>query len=104
MVGATDQAPPDTLAVSDCTGKPEVLEPKNTVTVIVGESPCAVPADPENAGLSSCVVLPLLGVFNVTTGGAVSTLHDACAGVRSLLPDRLIARTSTACGRSTSAA
>lgn len=102
-VGATDQLPPETVAVSVCTGKPEVLEPDNTLTVIVAESPGAVPAAPENAGLWLFVVLPLTGLLNVIAGATVATVHDASAGVGSSLPEGLIARTSKACGPSTSA-
>ena len=101
--GATDQRPPETVAVSVCTGEPEVLVPANTLTVIIDESPGAVPAAPENAGLLLFVVLPLTGLVNVTAGATVSTVHDAWAGVGSSLPDGLTARTSKACGPSTSA-
>ena len=102
-VGATDQLPPETVAVSVRTGEPEVLEPENTLTVILDESPGAVPAAPENAGLWLFVVLPLTGRLNVTAGGTVSTVHDLWAGVGSSLPEGLIARTSKACAPSTSA-
>jgi hypothetical protein len=33
-----------------CTGKSEMADPENTLTVIVDESPGAVPARPDNAG------------------------------------------------------
>ena len=68
-VGATDQLAPETAAVSVCTSEPVMLEPENTFTVIVAKSPGAVPAAPENVGLSLPVVPPFGGLVNVTAGG-----------------------------------
>jgi hypothetical protein len=68
-----------------------------------GVAPGAVPAALENAGLLFFVVLPLTGLLNVTAGGTASTVQNAWAGVGSCLPEGLIARTSKACGPSTSA-
>ncbi len=69
--------------MSVCTGRPEAFEPANTWTVIVGESPGTVPANPEKVGLPVLVVLPLAGFFTVTAGRARSTVHDARAGAGS---------------------
>ena len=49
--------------------------------MIFDESPGAVPAAPENAGLFSCVVLPLIGFLTVTAGVTRGTVHDIRAGV-----------------------
>jgi hypothetical protein len=100
-VGATDQLPPEAVVVSSCIGKPEVLEPKNTSTVIADESRGAVLAVPENVGLLSFVVLPFSGLPNVTAGETVFTVHDARAGLGSSLPEGLIARTAKVCAPST---
>lgn len=86
------------------TGSPEALVPENTVTMMVDESPGAVPAAPKNAGLLSFVVLPLSGLLNVTVGAAVSTDQDARAGDGSSLPEGPMARTSKTCRPSTSLA
>src|SRR5437763_645606 len=100
---AAAQRLPEAFAVSACFGEPKVPEPEKSLMVIVDESPGAVPATPENAGLLVFSLLPLAGVLSVTAGGAESTIHDACAGVGSVRPDGLIARTSNACRPSTSA-
>ena len=55
--------------MSVCTGEPEVLDPEKILTMIVEESPAAVPAAPENAGLLLLSVLPFAGLVNVTLGG-----------------------------------
>jgi hypothetical protein len=101
--GATDQPAPDAVVVSVSTGTPERLEPRNRLIVIVGKSPLAVPAVPENVGLLLFVAVPVAGLVNPTAGGTVSTVQDASAGVGSTLPDRLIVRTEKVCGPSTSA-
>ena len=103
LIGATAQLPPEAVVASVCTGEPETPDPEKTLTVIFDESPGAVPAAPENAGLLSCVVLPLTGFLTVTAGATRRTVHDMWAGVRSAAPEALIARTSKACGPSTSA-
>ena len=100
LVGVTAQLPPDAAAVRVCTGKPEMPDPAKTSTVIFDESPGALPAAPENAGLLWSVVLPLTGLLTVTAGATRRTVHDMWAGVRSAAPEALIARTSNACGPS----
>ena len=72
LVGATAQLPPEAVVASVCTGEPETPDPEKTLTVIFDESPGAVPAAPENAGLFSCVVLPLTGLLTVTAGGTAT--------------------------------
>ena len=57
--------------MSVCTGEPEVLDPEKILTMIVEESPAAVPAAPENAGLLLLSVLPFAGLVNVTAGAFV---------------------------------
>jgi hypothetical protein len=104
LIGATAQLPPEAVVASVCTGEPETPDPEKTSSVIFDESPGAVPAVPENPGLRSCVVLPLIGFFTVTAGATGGTVHDMRAGVRSAAPDALIARTAKACGPPTRAA
>lgn len=45
------------------------------MTVIVGLSPVAVPAAPENVGVVSLVLLPLAGLVRVRLGAIVSTVN-----------------------------
>ena len=103
LIGATAQLPPEMVVASVCTGEPETPDPEKTITTTFGESLGAVPAVPENDGLLSCVVLPLTGLLTVTAGATRRMVHDMWAGVRSAAPEALIARTSNACGPSTSA-
>jgi hypothetical protein len=54
--------------------------------------------------LSDCFACAVrTGLVNVTAGATVSMVHDAWAGLESVLPEGLIARTSKACGPSTRA-
>jgi hypothetical protein len=88
------------------------------LTVIVVESPDAVPAAPENVGLLLFVELPAAGEVRVTAGGVVAesasrwpsllvappsdsdglavlaVVQEAVAGVGSMAPARVIARTA----------
>ena len=88
---------------SVCTRLPDVLSPKNTVTLIVDERRGAVRAVPEKLGLALFVVLRLTGLVIFRSGGPGWTDNDLCAGVGSALPVGLIARIATACRPSTSA-
>ena len=83
--GATDQLAPDAVVVSVCAGDPEVDEPWNTLTVIVDESPCAVPAAPENGGLLLLVVLLFAGLVSVTAG-AFALTANVTVPLRPLFP------------------
>jgi hypothetical protein len=68
----TDQLLPEVVAVSVCRGVPEAVEPAYTLTVIVGESPAAVPATPENVVVLWVVAEPFAGLTKVTSGAVVS--------------------------------
>jgi hypothetical protein len=102
VAAAADHVAPERVVLSVCTGEPEARGPENTLTVTVDESVAAVPAVPENAGVSSLVMLPLAGLPKVTFGATVSTVQAARAGVGSGLPEGLIARTAKECAPSTS--
>jgi hypothetical protein len=95
-----DHEPVDCVVVSVRTGEPEIPAPLQTFTVTVLESPTAVLAAPDNAGVVSFVNEPLAGETSVTAGAAVSTVHDPCAGVGSTLPAGSTARTSKPCAPS----
>jgi hypothetical protein len=68
-----DHDPPLRVRLSVCTGVPVGVDPANTFTVTVAESPVALPAAPASEGVLSFVRLPALGVVTVTAGAAVST-------------------------------
>ena len=91
------------VAVSVCTGKPDVREPANTLTVTADEPLGVLPTAPEKPGVRLFVVLPFIGLVNVSAGATVSMLHDLRAGIGSTSPKGLIERTSKACSPSTSA-
>src|SRR5205085_9922627 len=51
--------------------------PAEMLTVMVAESPAAVPAAPRKPGVPLLVTAPLLGAVRVTAGGVVSTVKVA---------------------------
>jgi hypothetical protein len=71
--GTTLHEPPEAVVVSVCTRVPDGVRPFQILRVIVGSSPGAVPAAPENVGALFCVELPSAGVTSVTTGGVRSS-------------------------------
>src|SRR5215471_4965158 len=75
-LGVTDHLPREAVAVKVRTAEPEALLPENSLSLILDESPGAVPADPENDGLLLFVLLPVTGSVNDTAGVSMSTVHD----------------------------
>src|SRR5207244_8622307 len=64
----TDQAPPLAVVLTVSTGEPDAEEPLYTLTVTVGRSPPAVPADPEKVGVPVLIDVPLRGALRGTAG------------------------------------
>jgi hypothetical protein len=60
---------------------------------MAAESPATVPATPEKLGVLWVVVEPATGLIKVTSGTVVSATNDSLAGVASVSPAVLIART-----------
>jgi hypothetical protein len=71
----TDHLSPERIVLSVRTGEPVACVPEKTLTVIVDESVAALPPVPENAGVSSLVVVALAGLRKVTFGGTASTVQ-----------------------------